>query len=181
MCVLPGPVDRWPTKPFGRRGNPPPPPTFENQLSQDQAPRPQPARPHPVQFTWTESARPSPAPSRLSASRPPSTYVSHSSALLLLPSNRRRPSFRLQLFTQKKTARSSTDTARPLSPSFFRFPPHHLGDLSCTLVINLHQFFHPHPSSTRITRAFTSFRIDPRHCFPQRGRGITSPNHLHHV
>lgn len=91
------------------------------------------------------------------------------------------PIFSSPTFHSNKIDRTSTDVARPLSPSLFLLPSHHFGDLSCTLVINLHQFFHPHSSSTRITRAFTSIRIDPRHCFPPTRPPSTSPTHPHYV
>lgn len=121
-----------------------------------------------------------------SASRLPLTYVTlrhvRAKALLLhCHQTASPPIFSSPTFHSNKIDRTSTDIARPLSPSVFLLPSHHLGGLPCTLVINLHQFFHPHPSSTRITRAFTSIRIDPRHCFPPTRLGITSPNHPHYV
>lgn len=161
-----------------------------------------PARTHPIQFTWALRAAVSslpPFPARslplpiqsypsasASASRLPLTYVTlrhvRAKALRLhCHQTASPPIFSSPTFHSNKIDRTSTDIARPLSPSVFLLPSHHLGDFPCTLVINLHQFFHPHPSSTRITRAFTSIRIDPRHCFPPTRLRITSPNHPHYV
>lgn len=185
---------------------PSPGPSPSSPKSQVPSPAPRtPARTHPIQFTWAQRGRlqPStvscPRPASLSAhpiqsypsasasaSRLPLTYVTlrhvRAKALRLhCHQTASPPIFSSPTFHSNKVDRTSTDIARPLSPSLFLLPSHHLGDLSCTLVINLHQFFHPHPSSTRITRAFTSIRIDPRHCFPPTRLGITSPNHPHYV